>query len=177
VYIPLGGNRKGLARTIFNTFVVWVLTGLWHGASWNFVLWGLYFGILIAIERFGWGKILDKLPKGISMLYTFVLVIFGWVLFDTNTLSDAWTFICAMFGGNGIGADSQAAYLFMSNIAIYAVCFFASTNIFSVLTSKLENKHAVISKYAASLAQVFVLIICTAYLVDASYNPFLYFRF
>lgn len=177
VYIPLGGNRKGLARTIFNTFVVWALTGLWHGASWNFVLWGLYFGILIAIERFGWGKILAKLPQGISMLYTFVLVIFGWVLFDTNTLTDAWTFLKAMFGANGVAGDSTSMYLFMNNIVIYAVCFFASTNIFTVVTSKMDKKNPIINKYAAPIAQVCVLMICTAYLVDATYNPFLYFRF
>ncbi len=177
VYIPLGGNRKGIARTVFNTFVVWALTGLWHGASWNFVLWGLYFGILIAIERFGFGKILERLPAAVSMLYTFVMVVFGWVLFDTDTLSDAWTFISAMFGANGILADNTSLYLLVNNIVIFAVCAFASTNIFGAVTGKLKDRKPVLNRYAVPVVQLCVLIICTAYLVDATYNPFLYFRF
>ena len=177
VYIPLGGNRKGLGRTIFNLFVVWALTGLWHGASWSFVLWGLYFGVLIALERFGWGKILEKLPKIFSTLYTFVLVVFGWVLFDTNTLTDAWNYFKAMFGATGIAADTTAQYLFASNIVVFAVCIFASTDCFTKLIDKLREKKEYIYKYAAPIVQLGVLVICTAYLVDATYNPFLYFRF
>lgn len=177
VYIPLGGNRKGSARTIINLLITWSLTGLWHGSSWNFMLWGFYFGILIVIERLGFGKILEKLPKGISMLYTFVMVIFGWVLFDTNTLSDAWSYIGAMFGANGVLGDSTALYLLASNAVIFVVCIFASTDIFTKLTDKLSNTKPVALKSAAIIAQMLVLINCTAYLVDASYNPFLYFRF
>lgn len=177
VYIPLGGNRKGLAMTIFNSFVVWALTGLWHGSSWNFVLWGLYFGILIAVERLGWGKILEKLPSFVSTLYTFILVVFGWVLFDTNTLTDAGMFFKAMFGGNGVAIDNTALYLLVSNIVIFAVCIFASTDYFTVLTNKIGEKKAAVIKYAAPVAQICLLFICTAYLVDATYNPFLYFRF
>lgn len=177
VYIPLGGNRKGLRRTIFNTFVVWTLTGLWHGASWNFVLWGLYFGVLIAIERLGWGKILAKLPQGLSMLYTFVLVVLGWVLFDTNTIADAWVFIKAMFGFNGVWGDSTAMYLFTGNVVIFVICVLASTNIFNVAVSRFDKKKPTLMKCIVPLAQLCVMVICTAYLVDASYNPFLYFRF
>ncbi len=177
VYIPLGGNRKGSARTIINLLITWSLTGLWHGSSWNFMLWGFYFGVLIVIERLGFGKILEKLPKGISMLYTFVMVIFGWVLFDTNTLSDAWSFIGAMFGANGVLGDSTALYLLASNVVIFVVCIFASTDIFTKITDKLSNTKPVALKSAAIIAQLLVLINCTAYLVDASYNPFLYFRF
>lgn len=177
VYIPLGGNRKGLGRTIFNLFVVWALTGLWHGSSWNFVLWGLYFGVLIALERFGWGKILEKLPKIFSTLYTFVLVVFGWVLFDTNTLTDAWNYFKAMFGATGIAADTTSQYLFASNVVIFAVCIFASTDYFTKIVDKIKEKKEVVYKYAAPVIQLGVLVICTAYLVDATYNPFLYFRF
>lgn len=177
VYIPLGGNRKGSARTIINLLITWSLTGLWHGSSWNFMLWGFYFGVLIVIERLGFGKILEKLPKGISMLYTFVMVIFGWVLFDTNTLSDAWSYIGAMFGANGVLGDSTALYLLASNVVIFVVCIFASTDIFTKLTDKLSNTKPVALKSAAIIAQLLVLINCTAYLVDATYNPFLYFRF
>lgn len=177
VYIPLGGNRKGLARTIFNLFVVWALTGLWHGSSWNFVLWGLYFGILIALERLGWGKILEKLPSFVSTLYTFILVIFGWVLFDTNTLTDAWNFFKAMFGNTGVLFDSTSAYLFMGNIAIFVLCIFASTDWFTRITDKLKEKKELIYNAALPVAQLTVLLVCTSYLVDATYNPFLYFRF
>ncbi|MGN0587023.1 MAG: MBOAT family O-acyltransferase, partial [Oscillospiraceae bacterium] len=177
VYIPLGGNRKGTLKTLRNLLIVWALTGLWHGANWNFILWGLYFGVLIIIERIGWGKILEKLPSFVSMLYTFILVVFGWVLFDTNTLGDAFTFFKAMFGGNGIAADSTSMYLFVSNIVIFAVCIFASTNCFSTLTAKLSDKKPVLYKAALPAVQLCVMLICTAYLVDATYNPFLYFRF
>lgn len=177
VYIPLGGNRKGTLKTLRNLLIVWALTGLWHGANWNFMLWGLYFGILIILERLGLGKILEKLPKWLSMLYTFVMVVFGWVLFDTNTLGDAWTFLTAMFGGNGRFADSTSAYLIVSNIVIFAVCIFASTDSFTVITDKLGKSRRKLMDIIRPLAQLAVLIICTAYLVDATYNPFLYFRF
>ncbi|MGN0599824.1 MAG: MBOAT family O-acyltransferase [Oscillospiraceae bacterium] len=177
VYIPLGGNRKGFARTIINLLIVWSLTGLWHGSSWNFMLWGFYFGVLIVIERIGFGKILEKLPKALSTLYTFILVVLGWVLFDTNTLADAGHFIAAMFGANGILGDSTALYLLASNAVVFVLCIFASTDIFSKLTDKLQKQKPVQLKIAAIAAQLFILVNCTAYLVDASYNPFLYFRF
>lgn len=177
VYIPLGGNRKGLAKTIRNLLIVWALTGLWHGASWNFILWGLYFGVLITIERFGWGKILEKLPSAVSTLYTFVLVVFGWVLFDTNTLGDAWSLIKAMFGGNGVWGDTTALYLAVTNIVIFAVCIFASTNCFNNLKDKLYEKRPALIRVGTPVIQTLVLVICTSYLVGSTYNPFLYFRF
>ncbi|MGN1305190.1 MAG: MBOAT family O-acyltransferase [Oscillospiraceae bacterium] len=177
VYIPLGGNRKGFARTIINLLIVWSLTGLWHGSSWNFMLWGFYFGVLIVIERIGFGKILEKLPKVVSTLYTFILVVLGWVLFDTNTLADAGHYIAAMFGANGILGDSTALYLLASNAVVFVLCIFASTDIFSKFTDKLQEQKPVQLKIAAIAAQLFILVNCTAYLVDASYNPFLYFRF
>lgn len=177
VYIPLGGNRKGIGKTVRNLLIVWGLTGLWHGASWNFLLWGVYFGILIVIERFGWGKVLEKLPAPISMLYTFLIAVFGWVLFDTATLTDAWNYIRAMFGAGGAFADSTSSYIFTSNAIVYALCIFASTDIFGKLVKLLRKKRRKLAEYAAPVAMVCVLLLCTAYLVDATYNPFLYFRF
>ena len=115
IYIPMGGNRKGLARTVFNLFVVWAVTGIWHGASWNFMLWGVYFGVLIILERLFLGKLLEKAPPFISWLYTFVLVVFGWVMFDavdtsTVLIGDMFmqvgSYIGAMFGANGVFLDS-----------------------------------------------------------------------
>ena len=177
VYIPLGGNRKGLPKTLRNLLITWMLTGLWHGASWNFVLWGLYFGVLIIIERLGWGKILEKLPKAVSMLYTFLLVVFGWVLFDTDTLGDAGRFIGAMFGAGGSFADRTSSYMFFTNIVIFILCIFASTDLFERL-KRFARKHyqkAYLYSYPVVIAAV--LLLCTSYLVNATYNPFLYFRF
>lgn len=177
VYIPLGGNRNGTVKTIRNLLIVWALTGLWHGASWNFILWGLYFGILIIIERLGWGKILEKLPPAISTLYTFLLVVFGWVLFDVNTLPQAFAYFKAMFGGAGVFADSTARYTLISNFTVFAVCIFASTDLYSKISEKLKSNKTKLAEYIAPALQIAMLLMCTAYLVDATYNPFLYFRF
>lgn len=176
VYIPMGGNRKGQGKTIRNLLIVWGLTGLWHGASWNFILWGLYFGVLIVIERLGWGNVLKKLPSAVSGLYTFLIVVFGWVLFDTNTLSDAGRFFKAMFGGNGLG-DSTAAYYMASNIVIFLLCIFASTDLFGKLTAAFKKKKGKLFAGVTPAVTAAVLLLCTSYLVDATYNPFLYFRF
>ncbi len=177
VYIPLGGNRKGLPKTIRNLLITWGLTGLWHGASWNFILWGLYFGVLIVIERLGWGNILKKLPSIVSGLYTFLIVVFGWVLFDTNTLSDAWGFMKAMFGAGGSLGDGTAAYLFTSNIVIILLCVFASTDLFGKFAVWLKKKRRKIFDCITPVVTACMLLLCTSYLVDATYNPFLYFRF
>lgn len=176
VYIPLGGNRKGQGKTIRNLLIVWGLTGLWHGASWNFILWGLYFGVLIVIERLGWGNVLKKLPAAVSMIYTFLIVVFGWVLFDTNTLSDAWRFFKAMFGANGLG-DGTAAYFIASNIVIFLLCIFASTDLFGKFTEFFQKKKRKLYACVTPAVTAVVLLLCTSYLVDATYNPFLYFRF
>ncbi|MBD5145224.1 MAG: MBOAT family protein [Ruminococcus sp.] len=176
VYIPLGGNRKGKEKTIRNLLIVWGLTGLWHGASWNFILWGLYFGVLIVIERLGWGNVLKKLPAAVSMLYTFLIAVFGWVLFDTDTLADAGRFIKAMLGANGLG-DGTAAYYWTSNIVIFLLCIFASTNLFGKLTAFFRKKKRKLYAYITPAVTAVVLLLCTSYLVDATYNPFLYFRF
>ena len=177
VYIPLGGNRKGRGKTYRNLLIVWGLTGLWHGASWNFIIWGLYFGVLIIIERIGFGKVLEKLPAAVSMLYTFLIAVFGWVLFDTDTLSGAGRYLMAMFGGGGSFTDSTAAYIFSSNLLIYLVCIFASTDLFRKFMAYFKKKKRTAYSYAVPAAVVCMLLICTSYLVDATYNPFLYFRF
>ncbi len=178
VYIPLGGNRGGLAKTIRNLVIVWALTGFWHGASWNFILWGVYFGILIILERLFLGDLLKKLPAAISMLYTFILVVFGWVLFEVETLPDVGRYFKAMFCGNGIIIDDNSKYLLVTNIFIFAICIFASTNIFSVIKEKFQGKNYSIYMILRPIIQIVgVLTLCTAYLADESFNPFLYFRF
>ena len=113
----------------------------------------------------------------IELYYNFLFLVFGWVLFDTNTLTDAFNYFKAMFGGTGIVGDSTALYLLMSNIVIFALCIFASTDWFTKITDKLKEKKNTIYRWAMPVVQIAVLVICTSYLVDATYNPFLYFRF
>ena len=177
VYIPLGGNRNGNFKTYRNLFITWALTGLWHGASWNFILWGLFFGVLIIIERLGFGKILEKLPSAVSMLYTFVMVLFGWVLFDTDTLADAGRYYAAMFGAGGSLVDSYARYTIASNAVLLTLCILISGGLGSRLISFCEEKNKRASAVAGVAVKIGGLLICTAYLVGATYNPFLYFRF
>lgn len=177
VYIPLGGNRNGNFKTYRNLFITWALTGLWHGASWNFILWGLFFGVLIIIERLGFGKILEKLPSAVSMLYTFVMVLFGWVLFDTDTLADAGRYYAAMFGAGGSLVDSYARYTIASNAVMLVLCILISGGLGSRLISFCEENNKRASAVAGVAVKIGGLLICTAYLVGATYNPFLYFRF
>ncbi|MGN1482064.1 MBOAT family O-acyltransferase [Porcipelethomonas sp.] len=179
VYIPLGGNRKGKAKTLRNLLIVWGLTGLWHGASWNFILWGIYFGVLIIIEKFFLGKYLEKINPFFSILYTFVLVVFGWVLFDTASLTDALYYFKAMFCGNGTFIDSQALFQLKNYIVLFVLCVFFSGELPGKIIKKLKEKSSVskIIDVSAPFVQICIMLICTAYLVDASYNPFLYFRF
>lgn len=177
VYFPLGGSKKGLPKTLINLLIVWMLTGLWHGASWNFILWGLYFGILIIIEKLGFGKVLEKLPAVISTLYTFIMVVFGWVLFETESLADCAMYFKAMLGGTGVYLDSNAKYLLFSNLLIFAVCILGSTQIFKKLYEKAVLKFQTLIVYIQPLAELGMMALCTAFLVNATYNPFLYFRF
>ena len=177
VYISLGGNRKGLLRTLINLIIVWALTGLWHGSSWNFVIWGLYFGIIIIIERIGFGKILEKLPSFVSILYTFILVVFGWVLFDTVDLPSCLNYFKAMFGGSGVFIDGDAKYFIITNILIFVLCIFGSTDLFGKILSKIKSKNNALIEWSAPFIQVILILVCTSFLVNATYNPFLYFRF
>ncbi len=179
VYIPLGGNRHGILKTLRNLLIVWVLTGLWHGASWNFVLWGLYFGILIIVERLFLGKILSKLPFFITVPYTFFLVILGWVLFDTADLTSAILYYGAMFGETGIIFDETAFYKLKSFGFIFILCIIGSGNFMSQLYARLQEGKvsSKILENTMPVIQMAVMLVCTAFLVDASYNPFLYFRF
>ncbi len=177
VYIPLGGNRCGKLKQLRNLLVVWFLTGLWHGASWNFIVWGLYFGFLIIGERFVWGKFLEKLPKAVQVLYTFLLVVIGWVFFDVNGLGGAMGYLGAMFRFGGALSDPMAIYLLKSYAVIFIVCIFASTPIFGHLVQKVQKRWPVVVAVATPIVVLVLMIVCTAYLVDATYNPFLYFRF
>lgn len=177
VYIPLGGNRNGLPKTIRNLIIVWFLTGMWHGASWNFIIWGIYFGVLIIIERLGFGKILEKLPTILSRLYTFLIVVFGWVLFEITNLSDIKAYFNAMFASGGLFADSTGLYLLSTNIILFAVCIFGSTTVTKKIYTKLNEQNGKIIQVAAPVVQLVFMLLSTAYLVNSTSNVFLYFNF
>ncbi len=178
VYIPLGGNRNGKYKTYRNLIIVWFLTGLWHGASMNFIFWGLFYGALIIIERLGLGKILEKLPPFVSTAYTFILVVIGWVFFDVETMPKAISYLKAMFAGHDF-IDSYSLYQLKSYAIVFVLCIFASTDVWSNFTRRIENIKNLRNPYyyGVSITHVILILMCTCYLVDATYNPFLYFRF
>ncbi len=177
VYFPLGGSRKGMKRTVMNLAIVWILTGIWHGAIWNFILWGTLYGVVIIMEKLFLGNILKKLPTAICSIYTMLLVILGWVLFDTADLATAGGYIAAMFGGTGVLVDSTALYNLASYAIIFIVCIVGCTNLPAKAVSFIKSKNELIVNYGTVIAGVGMFLLSTAYLVDQTYNPFLYFNF
>lgn len=178
IYISLGGNRKGKFRTILNLFIVWALTGFWHGASWNFVIWGLYFGIIIIVEKLFLSRILDKIPIFISWFYSFILIILGWVIFEFTDIDNIYIYIKSMFGFNNNSLfDNNSLYYLDSYLIIFIICIFSSTNLFSKLYKKIYNKIPIVLDIINPVYILFIMIICTSYIVNQNYNPFLYFRF
>lgn len=183
VYIPLGGSRGGGLKTVRNLAVVWLLTGLWHGASWNFILWGVWFGILIILERLFLGDILKKLPDFLSWLYTALAVVLGWVLFEHTSLSAALGFFGAMFGAGGSLYDENSFWLICEYSLTFSLCvFFASDapkNFRQRADAALERANVKLSVFEIiePIENLLLLIASTAYLVSEGYNPFLYFNF
>ena len=173
VYIPLGGNRKGKGRTFLNLLIVWFLTGLWHGASWNFVLWGLYFAVILIIEKAFLGGLLDKLPGFISHLYAIALILFGWFIFIWCDLEAPREYLSAMFGGQLV--SPIAIYDLMRGILFLCILIIASTKLPYKMYCRLKDNAIFATIWCTVLP--LVLLLCIAYLVDSSYNPFLYFRF
>ncbi|RGG88001.1 MBOAT family protein [Ruminococcus sp. AF17-11] len=175
VYIPLGGNRKGVKRQILNLLIVWGLTGLWHGAAYNFVLWGLYYGLLLILEKFVLKKFLDRLPSFIQHIYTLFIIIIGWGLFYFTDVGQLGEFMVDLFNfGNGICGD-QAFNLIMSNLPMLIIAAVASTPLATTLYTRFE--HTRFMWIPETLYCMGVLAVSTASLVNQSYNPFLYFRF
>lgn len=175
VYIPLGGNRKGVKRQILNLLIVWGLTGLWHGAAYNFVLWGLYYGLLLILEKFVLKKFLDRLPSFVQHIYTLFIVIIGWGLFYFNDVGQLGEFMADLFNfGNGI-CGNQAFNLIMSNLPMLIIAAVASTPLAAMLYNRFEHTHFM--WIPETLYCMGVLAVSTASLVNQSYNPFLYFRF
>ena len=175
VYIPLGGNRKGVKRQILNLLIVWGLTGLWHGAAYNFVLWGLYYGLLLILEKFVLKKFLDRLPSFVQHIYTLFIVIIGWGLFYFTDVGQLGEFMVDLFNfGNGI-CGNQAFNLIMSNLPMLIIAAVASTPLATMLYTRFE--HTRFMWIPETLYCMGVLAVSTASLVNQSYNPFLYFRF
>ncbi len=175
VYIPLGGNRKGKPRQMLNLMIVWVLTGLWHGASWNFVLWGLYFGVLLIIEKFVLAKLLKKLPAFINHFYALFFIVFGWVIFDFTDMSQMGSFIARLFTGTYGILGENARYAVLSYLPLLLIGFAACLPVWKKLYIKTQDKKWSIALQCVAVTAV--LVLSTAALVSSSYNPFLYFRF
>ena len=178
VYIPLGGNRKGITRQIINIFIVWFLTGLWHGASWSFVIWGVYFGIFLVLEKVFLLKVLDKIPRVFSRIYTLIVVLISWAIFIYDDIAIGTDYLKTMFGMGQAGiVDNTALYILLSNIVLFIVLLIGSTNLPSRMTlAILGNRKTLYTVFQTSFIIV-VFIWSVSYLVESSFNPFLYFRF
>ena len=174
VYIPLGGNRVSRWRWVFNILVVWMLTGLWHGASWNFVAWGLMFAVLLLIEK--WVPLLQKLPDFLRHGYVILLVIISFVIFNAESLGQAWQDIGGMFGGTGLpGVTTESLYYLKSYAPLFLIGIIGATPLIRNTAQWLSRRSW--SWIPQTVVAAILLLVCTAYLVDGSFNPFLYFRF
>ena len=178
VYIPLGGNRKGIGRQIINLLIVWALTGFWHGASWNYLLWGLYFGVILILEKLFLLKLLNRCPKAVGHIYSLFLIIIGWVIFANENFGDMLRFFKNLFVSDAGFSDGYSGFLWLSNLTLLVLAAVCSTALpkkaFYALKARLKPPvfTAVLTVSTAALFLVSVL-----FMVGESYNPFLYFRF
>lgn len=188
VYIPLGGNRKGLARQLINIMIVWMLTGLWHGANWNFVLWGIYYGVLLMIEKLFLLKWLEKLPDWVGHIYTLFLVVIGWTIFAQTNLQQLGAYLKTMFGiGQAVFVDSDFLYFASTNAVLLAALVICSIDFCAFRNRRLPEKerstvYEAVEKskgwtIVKPVIMLVLLVVSFAFLVGDSYNPFLYFRF
>ena len=180
VYIPLGGNRKGTIILVRNIFIVWALTGIWHGANWTFVIWGLMFGIMLIIEKLFLTKHLEKMPSILQRIYVLFTVMISFIIFNANSIVEAWNNIIGLFGANGESLiNASTVYYLKSYSAVLVIAIIGSTPLLKNIIEKLKTKTNAnkIINLLEPIAMASILIIVTAYLVDNSYNPFLYFRF
>lgn len=176
VYIPLGGNRVKTSRWILNILIVWALTGFWHGAQWNFILWGLYYAVLLLCEKLLWGEALKKLPSAVQWIYTMLLVIIGWVLFDKTDFAQLGHVIGVMFSFVPTGWTTLLA----GDVSKpFNLAFIIPGILFSFpVASKLHiQEKGTVSAIAVNLMYIALLAVCIAFIISSSYNPFIYFRF
>ena len=178
VYIQLGGSRKGNARTFLNIFIVWFLTGLWHGTTINFTLWGLYFCFFLIMEKTWLLKLLDKIPRVFSHIYALVVVYFGWLLFAWEDIHGHRVYMKAMLGMAGAGVvNKESLYLLVSNALLMVIMAIGCTSLPKYLAKKVTKKDGIGASLCMSVYVAVILLLSIAYLVNGTYNPFLYFRF
>ena len=176
IYIPLGGNKVSKIKWLRNILIVWILTGLWHGAAWNFVMWGLYFGILLIIEKVFLNKYLEKIPKFFAHIYTLLIVMISFIIFNGNSVTDILQNIGGLFGINNIPFITQESlYYLKSYFIIIIISIIGATPILKQISN--NNKIHKIINYIEPIFLLLILIISTSYIIDGSFSPFLYFRF
>ncbi|MBQ7926977.1 MAG: MBOAT family protein [Lachnospiraceae bacterium] len=182
VYITLGGNRKGLSRQLVNILIVWMLTGIWHGAGVNFLLWGLWYALFLILEKLFLGSLLKVLPKTVGRIYTWFVVLVGWVFFELQSAESIGTYLAGMFGVNGLGwADRQGVYVLLQQAVVLIIGAIGATPLIKNSVKSLGKVESggpmLVFRLGAAVSIPLLLLLCIAYIVDASYNPFLYFRF
>ncbi len=183
IYIPLGGNRVKTSRFLFNIFIVWFLTGLWHGASWNFILWGLYYGLILIIEKMALGKYIKRMPKLFQHIYTIVLVMIGWVLFRSENIAHARDYLGIMFGmGNYQFINIKSLYYLIEYKYAFIIGILFSMPIYPYVIEKLNNIKTgwisiLVRDYIKGVLLILLFLLCMMYLINSTFNPFIYFRF
>ncbi|RGJ72326.1 MBOAT family protein [Eubacterium sp. TM05-53] len=178
LYIPLGGNRVDKNTYIRNIFIVWFCTGLWHGANWTFILWGLYYGCLLLLEKFFLREKLEKLPKPISHIYTLLVVLIGWVFFMSPNITTAFTTLGKMIGiGATTFANNQAKFMLKSYFILFVLAILLSTKVYDRIQIFVYNQYKMKAVYTTWTIYMILIIVCIAFIVGGTYHSFLYFSF
>lgn len=178
LYIPLGGNRVDKNTYIRNIFIVWFCTGLWHGANWTFILWGLYYGCLLLLEKFFLREKLEKLPKPISHIYTLLVILIGWVFFMSPNITTAFTTLGKMISiGTTTFANNQAKFMLKSYFLLFVLAILLSTKVYDKIQIFVYNQYKMKAVYATWAIYIILLIVCIAFIVGGTYHSFLYFAF
>ena len=179
VYIPLGGNHVTISRNIVNLLIVWMLTGMWHGAAWNFIVWGIYYGVVLVLEKYVWGAIVDRWPSVLQHIYALVLVLVGWVFFFSPSLGAALRYLFAMVGGGAGFAGKEVFFVILTHWLFYLLAVIGSTTLGSRMLRAILNvsENHTVRTVITQVVFFGMLAISVAYLIADTYNPFLYFRF
>lgn len=179
VYIPLGGNRCSVSRNIMNLMIVWALTGMWHGAAWNFIAWGVYYGVILVLEKYVWGASLEGMPNAVQHIYTGIIVLVGWVFFFSPSLGYALRYLGAMVGGGTGIVDAEGAFLLFTHWLLYLIAAVGSAPLGMRLIGRVIRIFRRNRTKAAVAAVIYmgIFLISVAFLVTDTFNPFLYFRF
>ena len=179
VYIPLGGSRCSVSRNIFNLMVVWTLTGMWHGAAWNFIAWGFYYGVILVLEKYVWGASLDEMPPVVRHIYTGIIVLVGWVFFFSPSLGYSLRYLLAMIGGGAGLADAHGVFLLYTHWLLYLLAAAGASPLGNRLIHRIIRlfRGRTLRTVAASAVYMGIFLVAVSFLVTDTFNPFLYFRF